>query len=870
MIRRSAESHGYARLTTAGLCIYLTPGDGSLLFVDLDISEGWDQVIAALRAASPSLLQSVSKVIFKSPRIVWSGHIDGVAMDSPDRVVVDYPVGWPASTVDLCESLRSALKKHRLPVPEVGVLEIPIGADVVGVGVDDFEMAACRAVELEAFLETQGGIWRPSLYHYELPSGQHARSFVRVADALRDPAAPSALASWLRPAIRPTTAVVIDSGSIMPIISEVDTVIRRAAQRLPIVDGLVLTESIDRYPRSRFEMQRRLAGWETVHILALLSVSSSGRSYRLLKESLRDTTDRWRAERMVERGNERASALPPADALEGQAPWLSIDIGEGHVSARVCSACRNQRTSRVVHIDPRTFAAMALPGPALVLPDYFAAIRNASLFNAYRSKGFSSVQLAGSERTRERARPYLRPDQPERIRFEPISLLTPDSGEIAGLVGARVDELRSLRRSDTSRELINGSLAKISNSGATVVVCDAEELTVLSAALQRDPGRGDSDDGADGVDVQRGVDDGAGDVGDAGAVQGHNSLEGAKERFLAAARAVCPTVRSVSVVDLHPGLDSCMDALVEDLKPHDRLLLTVAGLQTGVTLQHLVVAVQEAYLRLERDPSIAGLVLHAHPVDGEAWASVRNSFGGRSDPSLLALWLTYLPGRSPFANEFDLLRLVKECWYDGRRPGVKALVRARLGWLNPERSNAAEGFAIASPLWSPRLQVLRRTSIYGALDDRNVLPAVGAALAEKLDQEVLGGAPGWVAVDMAKVLRSYFDGLLHAAVMRWVSPELAWWGADGECSAILGELKGRFAASDDWELLLPEMLLAAAQGKLPDDGVAYLLAEAKSALNAKGADAWPPEVLDFVDLGQMLVDNLWMPAKPEDWVPGAR
>ena len=68
--------------------------------------------------------------------------------------------------------------------------------------------------------------------------------------------------------------------------------------------------------------------------------------------------------------------------------------------------------------------------------------------------------------------------------------------------------------------------------------------------------------------------------------------------------------------------------------------------------------------------------------------------------------------------------------------------------------------------------------------------------------------------------------------------------------ALIGELQGRFP--EDWKLLLPELLLAAAQGKVPDNGVDFLLNQADSQLEA---DEWDADVLDYVDLGRVLAER---------------
>jgi hypothetical protein len=143
---------------------------------------------------------------------------------------------------------------------------------------------------------------------------------------------------------------------------------------------------------------------------------------------------------------------------------------------------------------------------------------------------------------------------------------------------------------------------------------------------------------------------------------------------------------------------------------------------------------------------------------------------------------------------------------------------------------------------------LRRTSLYGELDDRHTLVAVGAAMQEAIQRNTSDGAPDWVQFDLPNALRSYFDGLIHASILRWLTPERAWWGASRNDSvALIGDLQSRF--EEDWKLLLPELLLAAAQGKVPDEGFDLLMDEGEGVL--RNGD-WPADVLDFVELGVIL------------------
>ena len=124
-----------------------------------------------------------------------------------------------------------------------------------------------------------------------------------------------------------------------------------------------------------------------------------------------------------------------------------------------------------------------------------------------------------------------------------------------------------------------------------------------------------------------------------------------------------------------------------------------------------------------------------------------------------------------------------------------------------------------------------------------------------LERHTSDSKPEWVQFDLPNALRSYFDGLIHASIIRWLTPERAWWGRDDNaCVALLSELEGRF--EEDWRLLLPELLLAAAQGKIPDSGVRHLIDKAETRLSDETSRQWPRDMLDYVDLGLTLVRQL--------------
>ncbi len=792
---RSETGHGYARLTPVAASVVLPPSAGGALFIDMDVGySGFDDTIAALRALHPAVIAEASTLLFRSPLVR--------RRDSDDLVIEAGP-GWPLKIDALQGQLEDALRQHGLRPRQVGVVEFPVGRSVVGAGFEDERqqsllLGRCRAIELEAYLLVNEAIWRPTKYHYRLPSGHHAATFVRVADALRSPRAPAALSSWMHGLLTESVAVVVDSGTLMPIVQQLGVVAQLHG------DQILHVEAVDMYPTSRFEFLSRFGRLEGLDVLALLSVSSTGRTYEMLKRTLNDTAgDAWRAECLVSRGGPFAGAdgFPPVGERGPQNPWLAVENLDTPMGPEdQCRLCRQPETAQLIHIDPRTFAAMALPAPTKIMPDIDDARRNASLFEEYQAcREETPVQVAGTEWSRVRHNPYLRSEGRQRVRFEPTALV-PYPRAAEALVGDRIRELEELPRRDASRDEIQRALTAVRGAGATLAVCDPEELELLG--------------------------------------------ESGPEILTALVRTVCPHVENVIAGE---SPESVAEAAGES---HDSVVLLAVGLQTSVTLQHLVVTVQDAYRLLTRSPTMSGLVVHAHPTDSGAWRSVRNSFRGEDGiPRLLSLWLTYLPRLSPLAAEFRLLETAQDEWFDlATDPAaVRELWKTRLAYTDPTDSDA-DAPPIASPLWTPKQRELRRTSRYGDLIDRHTLVAVGAAMQHALQNAQSAGAPEWIQFDLPNVLRSYFDGLLHASVLRWLTPDRAWWGSsENDCPALLAELAER--DERDWKLLLPEALLASAEGKIPEPGVRYLLEEADRQLDV---ESWEREVLMFVDLGRVL------------------
>ena len=118
------------------------------------------------------------------------------------------------------------------------------------------------------------------------------------------------------------------------------------------------------------------------------------------------------------------------------------------------------------------------------------------------------------------------------------------------------------------------------------------------------------------------------------------------------------------------------------------------------------------------------------------------------------------------------------------------------------------------------------------LGSRETLCAVGSAMQSARIRARQRGAPYWAQFDLRRVLKSYFDGLIHACILRWCEPQEAWWGPDSsDCCDLLQQLEG---LDFDFDLLLPELLLAGAQEKLPEEGVAHVVNSARDRISRKG------------------------------------
>ena len=767
-----------------------TPLPGGLTFIDLAGGATSSDVVAAqLRSVPLELLANADSILFRH-------------LEEPERSVAARSSGpwrrWrnqlspPTVSTDshlsrLTEQLRSMGISRDVGVgllifaPSKTPTIVWESGDARELG--DLLPARARSVELDAFLSWGRAIWKPTGYHYELPSGKHASTFLRLADVFQDRRAAGALATWLLVALAPNepTNVVLDVGTLMPLVRELELL-----SSLHTGPGVGQVLALDRYPENALGLQRSLLSQNPESpVLGIVSVSDSGGfADRLVASFKAYGAAAVRVEQIVSRRGLPAVSLPSA-TVQGSVPedpWLVVpqeleDSGSG------CAHCSDPATARLVRVNPRSMSAMVLPDPQLIVPHVFEAVRNQNIWERYSQlPNDRSVSYQGTTGTR----PPVFDDRTERssVMFEPALLMKHDPDE---LIKRRVQELSKLRSGEDEdiREVVAKRLSLV-QSRSRVVVFEPQDRALF-------------DD----------------------------------DEWTAVRKAIAES--DFCSEDAEWISHDEVSTRTASQNPETVLVLSL-GFRTGLTLQRSFLDARSAW----PDGTFSGLVVHSHPVLRRSWRSVQNtftdSFGNRR---LLALWVTYLPNRSPLLEERQVL-------VAARRSGFKSnLARDRIAAIK-------NGLPAGEMLWGVPNPVLEPNSYFGEkLDDQATLLAVGSAMQFRRLESAPAAEPDWVLFNLRRAFRSYFDGLIHAAILRWTEPHEAYWGRTNESKlAFVEQLHG--VDFDFNKLLLPELLLATAQEKLPYEAGEYLGQIAESQLSAASIN---PRTADFLELGVELLEH---------------
>ena len=206
--------------------------------------------------------------------------------------------------------------------------------------ITDLEVHDVRGSELGTLLDYSGAVFKKDEAHFVLPSGAHAAAFVRIAELMRDHLMVRILADWLSPWIQHGTAIVSDTGDLLPLLYELRLrSVSDLGWDLPFV-------TLAGYPFSASEVIEALQALRPRvqpdgSFLLLVSVNSSERLAYMFKELAGNSAF---AIAVCHTRNERSGALDDALVLRPIARW------EAGVTER-CSRCVNLKR---IYVDRRT------------------------------------------------------------------------------------------------------------------------------------------------------------------------------------------------------------------------------------------------------------------------------------------------------------------------------------------------------------------------------------------------------------------------------------------------------------------------------------------------------------------------------------
>jgi hypothetical protein len=450
---------------------------------------------------------------------------------------------------------------------------------------------------------------------------------------------------------------------------------------------------------------------------------------------------------------------PIAHGSEEQRVTTWLGLGDNILDAydgSNCRLCRNNLRAQLVRIDPLTFDAIELPEPELVVPAIADGMANFGLWEASDAAGAIGVAAKPHDSAL-----YSRPKaqlMPVKLHFERL-LPHPKFTE------SFVHRLNALSARRDQAFPAFEDLAR----------CDAAVVPRRDAQYP-----------------------------------GFDSM------FSAFLEVVGANVTEVIQVDTGSAIERAIE--------FENILVFSLGAVTGWTLRQLLVAIQDAW-KGTHNRQVHGVGLHSRTSSQREWEAICHSYEER----LGAVWLSYLPWRSPLEEEHLLLEELGGQL--GKSDEVTAFMNERRAYCNPigrlqdwtdrARQHAEGHFPDPEGvLWGmpPRggQERVRNQSVYGyQLSALAAYTAVGSAVHRRRTTKQVS-VPQRMMFEIPAIVRSYYDAVIIASVLRWLEPQEAWWGSkDSEAANTINEILGRTTDQTELHVLIPELLLAGAQGKMP-------------------------------------------------------
>ena len=635
-------------------------------------------------------------------------------------------------------------------------------------------LTQARSIELLALLNQSNAIWEPPTYHYRLPSGEHTDVFIRLADAIKSPQDAYVLATWVCDRLRIGAGIIVDTGGLTPLLIQIESFLSRF--ELDIGPSVILSE----YPAGRSTVRRTVEnaiGDLSRRVICILSVSSTGSLLCTLIDELErlssSSTIDYKVDVLVDRAPKTGPSSDMIQRNHNVLAWLSYERAVDSDPSGSCKFCRSAEKSQFIAVDPRTYGTMSLPGPHLVMP----AVGYATDGQLFWKRVSECRGLA--------------------IEVNPSPTSRVARGKRLALPVRPIFEL--ICKPEGLRKLVKERIR-------TLEIPDGLAQTKLVVTIGQDVGS-----------VQIPSFMGEGEVNFGESIR--EVLEGLG----------CYKHLSFVTTANKDELRSQVAKLDQD----DAILVFTWGSVTGLTLRRLKVAVAEVLRSQPRDVTVNGLVFHSRPSTPDEWTALQNQF---RPGSLVDLWTSCFPWASPMSEEYRLLD--RSDLGNLRSAVAKRFLDERMEFLTLHST-----YSDYEDDWSPRFvasddqphpehvfwgmsrggihqERVRGRSLYGQdLDVVTAYAAIGAVINHTRLSARPAAAPRWVMFDLGRIVRSYFDAVIICSMLRWLNPGELWWGTEFDDAESIRDsvsfLLDSAADKDEQVLLVPELLLASAQGKVP-------------------------------------------------------
>ena len=856
---RVYERAMYARLTPDGVEreSYPATRPGAVLFIDLNIghssglqTEGVVKAIENLRELSPAGLGNVSAILFRWPdrstgSITIEDELTGVweqiggslyGMNLAASIgVVHAPLGSPPSIIWGPRSLT------------------PAGAAPSEGNVSDLNwnrwLLACRGVELTALLQNGRGVWTPRHYHYRLPSGRHSATFVRLGDAVRSVRDADVLAWWLREHAVEDLGVVLDTATIVPIVLALRNSMASNGMHL----GQVV--SLASYPATKLEfisaVGRARSGEHP--ILALLSVNSSGSVRDRLLDALRsidrgnpnavdppdDSGAAWTLHTFVDKSGSEPHHLDRTRVYPDQQTSVWSRHGEStETVAESCALCNDLSRSRTVQIDPKSFDGLVLPDPVLVTPD----IRVADAARVFWHLCDMTDALSLDDAPHPSVSPIRTHGRPMGVVIDYDYLL---KREVTIMTGAPqnqqeadddseklfpIDELAAAvaYRLD-QQHMENKESARVSSRSAIDFIKSAELVVGINGEFDR--------------------------------------AEGGGEEFI---RRIVESWNPDAKIIRYSIADAAHNQGIESrVQESDRVCIFLLGLVTGTSLHRALAWIQGVRRASGHERCDVGVfALHLRPSSWRARQVITNPFG---DDRVVAAFESVLPDTpSPMEMERKFL----DSYLNMAHVSSLPYYERRRAYLRGDPLSADERQRPESIFWGlpeeSEIARLRPGSLFGErLTAKATLMAVGSGIQRQRHHDpAMGEIPEWRQFEIPAIFVSYFDSLIVCSIMRWLEKEECWWGREITKSGdVIENLLKQYTEKTERTVVLSELLLAAAMGKVPRKAIDVIVDRSNALIGEVRAGSEPVGVgvdIEPLRLGLALLEPTKTPDKPAD------